>query len=74
VHASIPDIRSLPENEIATGWLYQPSTSAPRPGDPEVATGAVSSNLNPNVEVPLTFPARSVHVPAIDRAAPSAPS
>src|SRR5918999_3918331 len=41
----MPDVRSLPLKVIPTPWLYQPLTSAARPGVPPVTTGAVLSTL-----------------------------
>ena len=45
MQAAIPDVWSLPLNVIGTAWLYQPFTSAARPGVPPVTAGAVWSTL-----------------------------
>jgi hypothetical protein len=56
VQASIPDVRSVPPKEIATGPLYQPLTSAARAGWPPVTTGGVLSTLIVSSTVTVAVP------------------
>src|SRR5688572_3676652 len=45
VQPPIPETASCPPKDAATGWLYQPSESGPRPSDPPTPVGAVLSIL-----------------------------
>ena len=68
MHASIPDVWSLPLNEIPTGPVYQPFTSAARAGWPPVATGGVLSTLIVSSTVTVAVPSLALQnsfVPAV---------
>ena len=62
VQEATPDVGSVPAQLTWTAWLYQPFTSAVRPGV-AVTVGAVSSNLSGKETVELVFPALSVQLP-----------
>ena len=72
VHESIPDVASVPENVIETGWLYQPVFVGCRFGA-AVTAGGVASYLTANDAEPLTLPALSRQVPVAAPAAESGP-
>jgi len=72
-HESIPDVVSMPGNEIESWWLYQPLRSGCRSATGAPAEGAVASY--PNVAAPVAvFPAASLHVPVTFAAAESGPA
>jgi hypothetical protein len=62
VQEATPDVGSVPAQLTWTAWLYQPFTSAVRPGV-AVTVGGVSSNLSGKETVELVFPALSVQLP-----------
>src|SRR5205823_1726506 len=67
----MPEVPSLPTNEIVSAWLYQPLASGFLPAV-GVTVGAVASYLRPNDRVVL-LPARSRQMPVTDAPASSGP-
>ena len=70
-HVPRPDVASAPVNETESAWLYQPFSSARRPGE-AVVCGAVASYLSPK-DALRTFPAWSLQLPETAAVALSGP-
>ena len=62
VHDAIPEVASLPANEIATGFAYHPFASGARPSD-ALAEGGVASYSSVSCAGALVLPAASRQLP-----------